>query len=657
MGRINRIILVLAACAWAAGSLRAEDLPLPPLPGGNDVLAPPSTSPLGGQARADELVKLQAQVQELLEQAHTVKDNQDRLGGQLDRLLNATGVRFGGEAVMDSDNFLRLNPLANAQRVWPTVGYFDFHITAHPRSDLQADVIYRMEKIFGGFWGSLDIAGVRYFNIKGETPIGFEVGMVNYKHTPLTFWAPTDTYEFEPEIQARKRREGMDQVYVKDNSFPMNGVKLDATLLLFSKMDLDLEALGFRTAIAGNKNTGLGFAVTFPFDQYIVGTTARLTGDSSKALSLGASYFELMESVDTAQSPALSPQQRGNVVGADLKLSLMGDAIVLRGEGAQSNYTPAYGSVLSWTTGTGGNVMLDLSGTANKLSLYGLYVEETFINYMAQTRVQDTMREPSGDIATGNNLYNPHTGDYTLTTVNNLYFNRYNSVVFATNQGPTGGLVLNKFGMQPAALLLTHGFLSESLPEGFATPNRSGYGGDYSGKFFGGLLQPRLLGGMYQEIYTAYNVPTQTGPRKYSRGGGGLKIDLAPTFGLPLDLQAGVVVEDTRSDSFVAFTSTRIGYDMHWQLSKDFHLLLGFQHTDYNGADFFDFGASSGPTWTYENWLIDDYLGGFDWILSKSTEFTFTYSFVDAIDADNISLNPAPNFQDQEYQAKLRMRF
>ncbi len=40
-------------------------------------------------------------------------------------------------------------------------------------------------------------------------------------------------------------------------------------------------------------------------------------------------------------------------------------------------------------------------------------------------------------------------------------------------------------------------------------------------------------------------------------------------------------------------------------------------------------GGSNGPTWTYENWLMDDYLGGFDWILSKSTqEMTFTYSFL-----------------------------
>ena len=659
MGSSKWILLLLAGCLLGA-DVRAEELPLPPMDM-SATMAPPAGN-LGGQSQQEELIKLQAQVKDLLAQAQGIKENQDRVVGQLDRLLNATGVRFSGQAVVDSVNFLRLNPLADAQRTWPTVGYFDFHITAHPRADLQADVVYRMEKIFGGFWGALDVAGVKYFNITGQTPIGFELGMVNYKHTPLTFWVPIDRYEFEPEIQARKRREGMDELYIKDNSFPLQGVKLDASVLLFSALDLDLEAVGFRTAIAGNKNSGLSFAVTYPYDQYLIGSTARLSLEGNKAASIGTSYFELVESPDTAQVASLYGQQRGDVAGADLKLELGGGFFKLSGEGVQSNYTPMYGNSVTtsggvlWTTGNAGDVLIDVGTPQNSLSLHGLYVEETFINYAAQTRAQDTQREASGEYATANNLYNPKTGDYSLSTVNNLFFNRYNNVVVATNQGPSGGLVTNKFGMQPAALLLTYGVLQQSLPYGLATPNRSGGGVEYKGSWMNGFLQPRATMGSYQEIYTAWNVPQATGPRKYLRGGGGLKVDFAPTFGLPLDLQAGVIVEDTRSDSFVAFTSTRIGYDLHWQLTKEFHLLLGFQHADFNGADFRDTGSLVGATWNYQNWLTDDYLGGFSWQLSKSTEVNLTYSFLDAINADNLYA-PGPNFQDQEYECRVRMRF
>jgi hypothetical protein len=600
-----------------------------------------------------ELAQLQAQVKALLEQARAIKEGEDRLATQVDRLFKSTGVRFGGEAVMHSVNFLRLHPIDGSSRVWPTVGYFDFRITAQPRSDLSAEVVYRMEKVFGGFWGSLDISGVRWFNIHGDTPIGFDVGMFHYKNSPLTFWAQDDPMPFEPEVLARKRREGLETVQVKENAFPLQGVRLDAGLLLFGAMDLDLEALGIRTAIAGNKNTGLGFAVTAPFDQYIIGGTARLSPAGGKAVSLGGAYFELIEGHDTNQGVALVPQQRGNVMAGDLTFQLLGEEIVLKAEGALSNYNPAYGTaqVVSWTTGGAGNLFLDVKGKSTSLKLHALYVDEQYINYAAQTRKQDTLREPNGHFATGNNLYNPREGTYTLPTVNNLYFNRYNPIIFATNQGPNGALVLNKFGTQPAGLYLTHSVLNRSLPLGFATPNRSGFGGQIKGSYMEGFLQPTFMGGMYNEPFTAYDVPINTGPRKYMTGGGGMKFDLTPLLGLPMTLQAGAVIEDTRSDSFVAFTSTRLAYDMDWQVFKNVHLLLGFQHTDYNGADFFNMGA--GSTWFYVDHLADEYLGGIDWRISKSTQLYITYSFLDFINARDATTS----FQNQEYEAKLVVRF
>ncbi len=636
-----------AALLLLAGPSHAADMGLPDLGGyGNQAQG------AYGDSQA-ELLKLQARLNELLEQAKSVRENEDRLNNSIDRLMSSTGVRFGGEAVMHSVNFQRLIPTGAALRVWPTVGYFDFKITAKPKTDLSAEVVYRMEKVFGGFWGALDAAGVRWFNIHGDTPIGFDVGMFHYKRSPLTFWAQDDAWDFEPEILARKRRDGQETVLVKDSAFAVQGVRLDAGLRLFGGVDLDLEGIGIRTAISGNKNSGLGFAVTFPYDQYFVGATASLSPADSKAISLGASYFEMIEAPDTNQGVALLPQQRGNVMAADLSFKLLGDEIVLKAEGAQSNYTPAYGTpqVVSWTTGGAGNLFLEIKGKSGGLRLHGLYVDEKFINYAAQTRVFDTQREANGDYATGNNLYNPRDGAFNLSTVNNLYFNRYNGAIFATNQGPNGGLMLNKFGMQPAGIYLTNGFLNRSLPLGYATPNRSGFGGELKFNWMDGLLQPSALGGMYNEPFTAYDVPMNTGPRKYTRAGGGLKSDLSASLGLPLTLQAGAVVEDTRSDSFVAFTSTRVAYDINWQAFKSVHLLLGFQHSDFNGADFFNVGGQA--SWFYADWLVDEYLGGIDWRISKSTQFLITYNFQDFINARN----GAQNKQNQEYEAKLSMRF
>lgn len=647
----------------------ADGLPdLPPLPGVSSAYAAPAAygNSLGVQTSLADVAKLQSQLKDINDQASAIKDEQDRLSTEIRRLLNSTGVHFGGQAVVDSDNLLRLVPTGPALRLWPTVGYFDFTITARPTPLLSATVTYRMEKVFGEFWGAGDIAGVKWFNVHGDTPIGFDLGMFHYKDTSLTFWAPSDSYPFEPLGLARKRSEGQAGVDIADDSFPLQGGLLNATALLFGSLDMELEALGVRTAISGNRNSSLAFSVIFPYDQYIVGGTMHLTGDKNKMLRAGLNYFELMESPDTNLSAALFTQQRGNVVSADAKLSLFSNSLSLRLEDAASNYTPAYtplfgssGNVIipaaDWTQGSAQNAFVDFKAKNTQLHLDYVNVGQGFINYAAQTRQTDDMRqpgEPIGDLPTGNNLYNPHDGSFNLATVTNLYFDQYNSSIFASNQAAAGGLMLVN-NQQPAGIYLTHGFLSQSLPEGFATPNRNGFGGEFDGNYFGGLIQPTLLGSVYSEVQNAYNVPSNTGPRTYTRGGGGLKMDLSALLHLPLVLSAGVVSEDTHASQFVDFTSTRVAYDALWQAFKGLGLELGFEHIDFNGADFFDFGAVTGPQWVYLNWLVDNYVAGFDWNVSKSTDFYLTYSFQDAVDAQNGSAN----YQNQEWQTKLTMRF
>jgi len=669
MWTLGQKALWLGALVLSAGALRADALPdLPPLPGA-PAAAPAAANPWGAsvapQASQEDLAKLQARIKELSDQASAINEGESHLQSMMDRLLSATGVRFGGQAVMDSDNLLKLWAAQPAERMWPTVGYFDFVITAKPRPELEATVVYRMEKVFGEFWGSGDVSGVQWFNIHGDTAIGFDFGQFHYTDTPLTFWLPKDPYEFEPELLARKRTESEDQVNIKGNSLPLEGGRLDATLVLGGHVDVEMEALGIRTAIAGNKNTSLTFGVTYPYDQYIVGGTLHLTGDKDKMLRAGLNYFELDESADTNQSVAMYPPQHGDVIDGDAKLAFLGDKLVIAGEGAQSNYTPAYGTPLAdWTQGTASNLRVDLDGEKNKLHLDVISVDPGFINYAAQTRSEDTMRDPNGDLPTGNNLFNPHTGGFGLPTVTNLFFNSPNNVIFATNQGPAGGLMLLNHS-QPMGIYLTHGYLNQSLPEGLATPNREGFGGSFTGNYFKGLFQPTILGSMYSEKQVAYDVAPDTGMRRYTRGGAGIKIDFSAATKLPLVLSAGVVSEDTHADKYAAFTSTRLGYDLSWQLSKAIRMMVGFEHADFNGADFFpnltavdpSTGALNstdpGTSWQYVNVTADDYVGGFDWTVSKSTDAYISYSFQDVDFPDFVY----SNFQVQEWQAKIRMRF
>jgi len=687
--------VLLLACAPLPAP--ADDLGLPALPPTG--ATPPSAASAPATAEVDA-AKMQAQMKDLLDQEQSIKDSESTLNSAIDRLLTATGVHFGGEAVMESDDMLVLQydpkSLAaqasaggaqglqynlqggqNIERVWPTIGYFDLEITARPRPELSADVVYRMEKVFGGFWGALDISGVRWFNVHGDTPVGFDIGMFHYQNTPLTFWVPQDEYAFEPQVLSMKRVEGREEAQIQDQSFPLQGGRLDTTLLLFSHLDLDLNVLGLRTAIAGNKNSPLAFATTFPYDQYLFGGTARFSGEHAKAFSLGFSYFQIQESIDTAEQSSSIPQQYSDVVGSDFKLSMASDRLVLHGEGAYSNYTPAYGTpeVVSWTAGGAGNVFLDLKTDSTKLSLHGLYVDQQYINYAAQTRDEDTLHDFTTFMPTGNNLHNPHDGSYTLVDQSNLFFSTYNNVIFATNQGPNGGLIINNIsgvpggnGSQPGGIYLSPSPLNLSLPEGYATPNRAGFGGDYSGKYIGGgFLLPRVFGGVYSEPEISYAVPGVVGRREFERGGAGVSFDLAGLNLIPMKLSAGVVVEDDHSNSFVAYTSTRIGYDLDWEAFKGVHVMAGFEHVDLNGGEFWNYGT--GPVFEWQNYTYDDYVAGLNWKFSKSTTAYLTYSFnqFNNIDYNNTALAQShPNLyidiysadtQTQEIEAKLRMRF
>ncbi len=128
------------------------------------------------------------------------------------------------------------------------------------------------------------------------------------------------------------------------------------------------------------------------------------------------------------------------------------------------------------------------------------------------------MREPSGDLATGNNLYNPKSGDYTLTTVNNLYFNRYNNIVFATNYRRRRRPGPEQVRHAASWLHPADAWLPQPIPAGrlLPRPTAAATAATTRAAGSGGLIQPRVLGGMYQEIYTAYDVPVETGPRKYA---------------------------------------------------------------------------------------------------------------------------------------------
>ncbi len=607
-----------------------------------------------------ELLKMGAKLDDLENRLVTLGQEKDDWSAKLDRLFRATGLSINGVAETESDDLLVLDTPNGARRFWPTVGYMDLSFTARPNNALYAQMVYRMEVLFGGYWGSLNVAGVRHFIMTANLPVSFSLGDVNYRNTPLTFWADQDSYPFENEILARKRREGMDQLYLGDHTWPLTGGTVSTTLLLFDRADLALTAMGARTAIAGSTNSGETFAVTYPYDQYYAGGHAVLSPDGSDFIKLGASYFELFEPVDSTSTVPLYPPQKNNVAGVDLEVNPAGN-LSLMAEAAHSNYTPDYGGPLNWTQGNAdeGHLAWKFGSKADpqKLCLSSLYVEQGFINYAAQTRVEDSYQGGGRMPLTSNVLYNPTTGGYggpfgtgtTAISLNPEFFTQYNNVILATNQHAT----INTASLsQPGGVYLTYDpAVNNSLPYGDATPNRAGGALDYQGSFGGGFLKPRIFGSHYQEVVNAWYAAPETGTRTYNRGGAGFKLDLK-SLGWPVKLEAGLTVEDTRSNSFVAYTSTQVDYGLEYDLTDSFRVLGGFQHRDWNGSDFFYLGQGS-YQWYYQDAMMDVPCAGFEWKFSKSTDLYANYVYHDLIDVYHENTHTYY----QEYDAAVRMEF
>jgi hypothetical protein len=514
-----------------------------------------------------------------------------------------------------------------------------------------------MEKVFGGYWGSLDTAGVRRFNIHGDTAIGFDLGDFNYKHTPLTVWAPADPHPYQIEPLARKRREGRRQLYLDDeNTWPLQGGRLDATVLLAQTLDLALEAFGVRTAIAGTKNTSLPFAVLFPYDQYLWGVTANLSGAQWKHLSLGATYLEIRESRNTSVTPPTAPELYSNVVGGDLNMNFGGGAFTLLLEGAMSNYTPdiSYGNTISFTTGTALDMQLQAKGKHFNVKLHAISVEENYINYAAQTRTDlNGGIDFLGTLPTANNLLDPRSGGYGLSTVTNAYFTRYNNIIFATNQNYIGG------GQQRGGVYIPAAVDFRALPYGYATPNRVGGGLEAQLQWLNGGLAPSFFGGTYVEPTVAFAYkslyPNDASQRTYTRFGGGLNLDFGKFTSIPLALGGGWTYEATK-----AVTPNTIDYgvtcgdvQINWQAFKNVHLIVAWEQTSLYGRDFdFRYLGDMNPDYFIVDRVLTVTAGGLYWTLSKASDLELVYSHLDI-------WNPSggPSFGSEEFEGRINMRF
>lgn len=681
LSRAEMALLVEDAARTVLGpnSIQMADLPaLPPLPGEAAAPGIPAAGALPAAAFSassgdkdavyklvqeyqDELMKMGAKLTSVEDQLAALKQRDDDLNSKIDHLLKMTGLKINGEAVVQSIDFGFMPKGSDMATFWPTVGYFDMNVNARPRPDMYAEVVLRMETLFGAYWGSDNAASLRRFRMRADTPVGLTLGMLDYKNTPLTVWAVQDEFPYEGPIWAHMRKEGMDELYLGDNQWPLYGALADTTLLWFDGMDEYIQVMGSKLATNGQSNSNLPFATTMPYDQYLVGGRTAFTlpsvvpGDAkhhAMNATLGFNYFEIRDVADSQiNGPTIRNQgvQMNNVFSSDLKLGFMDDGLVIKGEYAVANYNPDLESQdNSWAHGTAETLHCILNEGGTKIDAYGVSVDPSFINYAAQTRTQDNYDDamqfpgPSGvglyDPITANNLWDPGKSKYENNVGQYYWLTRYNNVPYANYQGQPGG------GKVVGLYVPYDPFSNNSTPYGEATPNRQGGGLKYNGSYAGGLIQPSLAGSYLSETQAGWWIPPTAGvdsslfERTFLRGQGGLKLDFngLNISWLPLAVWGGMTCEQTEDGEpansalhYADLVSSTIDFGLDYGLTQKVHLLGGYEHQQWDGSDYINTGAFISDTryqWYYSAYLIDSYSGGVSWDVSKATNVFLAYS-------------------------------
>lgn len=683
-----------------ANAVQMADLPaLPPLPGETTAPALPATAFSATtadkdavyklvQQYQDDLMKLGAKLTSVEDQLAALKQRDEDLNSKIDHLLKMTGLKINGEAVVQSIDFGSSNKSQGMESVWPTVGYFDMNINARPRPDMYAELVFRMETIFGAYWGSANFAGVRRFKFRADTPVGLTVGMLDYKNTPLTVWAVQDEFPYENPVYARMRKEGMDDLYLGDNQWPIYGALADTTLLWGDSVDQYIQVMGSKLATNGQSNSNLPFATTMPYDQYLIGGRTAFTlptvvpGDTkhhAMNATLGFNYFEVRDVADSQiDGPSIRNQgvQMNNVFSSDLKLGFMDDGLIIKGEYAVANYNPDLESQDNpWAHGTAETLHCILNEGGTKIDAYGVSVDPNFINYAAQTRTQDNFDDAQnfGGLyapITANNYYNVSDSKYELLGQYN-WLTRYNNVIYANYTGQPVGKVVGLYVPYDP-------FTNNSTPYGEATPNRQGGGIKYNGSYAGGLIQPSLAGSYLSETEADWWTGSSSSliERTFTRGQGGLKLDFngLNVSWLPLTMWGGITCEQTEdgepANSALHYTdlvSSTIDFGLDYGLTKKVHVLGGYQHQQWDGNDFINTGAFTGNRyqWYYSAYLVDSYCGGVSWDLSKATNIYLAYSqhniWQGEIEGAPVNGAPATLVNSpgmtQEIDATVRMKF
>ncbi len=593
------------------------------------------------KAYQTDMLKTGEKLDSIIETIGDLKVKKQEIEKKQELLLNRMGLRINGETsaymtdvLMFGNKFMSAGEPAKRYR--PITQYIDLKFSLHSTKELYAEATFRLENLFGGFWGSQDIYGLRRFFVQGEYPISFILGDYQGKLTPLTLWAVDDERPYEAKVFADKREMNKKELYLIDNSWPLTGGKLHTIVSLFDTVDLNLLFLGARLGEAGKSNykaydpsSGVFIPVTYKHDQYLL--AGRFASDfATKGLiTLGGNFSQIKDAKDTGKdaSDYDAPVLDNQVMSLDTELNISDGLFKAKAELAKSLYSADAAQGRLWQyiapDGTAQNthqyvvdsaVLAQAEVNYYNTKLTGKYrnVREKFTAYAAQTRIYDERNNEM--YLTQNSTWNISAKPPSYEIGGRIYpFTKYNSAI---NPSYTGIALL------PYNVLGYPMYENNTSPYGDATPNRQGFSVILSGDYGDDIkVEPYVKYESATEIYPS----VKDCPRVFTVIEGGGKFSI-----WQIALYGSYKMEDTNNNTknSVAFTSYVIDLGLQYEIIKKKLLAYtGYKHIEFNG---YDFVMLPGGTWGLPDipfdWVIDSIGLGVEYKIAKPATLGISFT-------------------------------
>jgi hypothetical protein len=601
--------------------------------------------------------KLSAIEQKLIDLKLREEQNKEKqLEEKQDKLLSKIGLRINGDAgAYMTDLLLYGNNSTYAgaapKRFRPITEYINLDFNLRALKGLSMDAVFRLEEVFGGFWGSQSIAVTKRISIDGDYRIKFSIGDFQAKLTPYTIWAVDDERPNESKVFSDKRDMNKAELYLADNSWPVTGGKASTTINLFGPdVSFDIMAAKLVSANFSNYSVIPGLSqsntaiISYPHDQYM--GAGRISSEILKdILKLGVNFVEIKDMKDTGKvygNPVLD-----NYVGsADAEVNVMG-LVKIKGEFAASNYYSGSDSDLSWQnryiSDTAFRIAAETEYGNTKLEAAFFVNGNSFTAYAAQTRMyDDTNNFP---YVTQNNTWSASLA-YTPYSVSGFIypFTRYNPEIVASYYSAGHNLI-------PYIV-----YENNAMPYGDATPNRQGLIIKLSGKYFDDILIPYFKYSYLEEIISYLPLPVSAYfARTFVNAEGGAKLKFWDFI-----LSGGYKHEHTYNNAptgdDVNLNSGIMDLGIEYRPDKKWVLAAGYRNIAFSGSEFPY--TYNGSAWDYlsrqeydEN--IASYGVGIDYQFVSAA--TIGMSYTSTVIKDN-KIN-ANSFNAQEIDAKIAGKF